>query len=90
MVDNLVRQTSKKTWYKWSFYINIILFFIAAIMISLVAKDAWDAGVSYGLGYEYSGNLFALARDAAILAVVIAAIFFQLIKNIWVIMKRSL
>ena len=90
MVDNLIRQSSKKTWYKWSLYINIILFFIAAIMLSLVIRDAWLAGVASGSGNKYSDLMFDLIRDVAILGVVLALIFFQQIKNLWTIMKRTL
>jgi hypothetical protein len=90
MVDNIIRPTSKKTWYKWSLYINIILFFIVAIMISLVVRDAWLAGTANGSGEGFSDSMFALARDVAILAVVLALIFFQQIKNLWTIMKRTL
>jgi hypothetical protein len=90
MVDNLIRQTSKKAWYKWSLYINLILFFIVAIMISLVVRDAWLAGIAKCTGEEFSGSMFALTRDVAILSVVLALIFFQQIKNLWTIMKRTL
>ena len=92
MVDNIVRQTSKKTWYKWSVYINIILFFIVAIMLYLVINDAYQAGVVGGndpLGTN-TDEMFALARDIAILGVVVALIFFQFFKNLFTIMKRSL
>ena len=90
MVDNYIRQTSKKTWYKWSLYINLVLFFIAAVMISLVVRDAWLAGIAKGNGEEFSDQMFALARDVAILGVVLALIFFQQVKNLWTIMKRTL
>ena len=90
MVDNLIRQSSKKTWYKWSLYINLVLFFIAAIMISLVVRDAWLAGIARCTGENFSSLLFALTRDVAILAVVLSLIFFQQIKNLWTIMKRTL
>jgi len=96
MVENLIRQTSKKTWYKWSLYINIILFFIVAIFIYMVVNDAYNAGIEYGQTFcedgagDSSGWLFALARDVAILAVAIALIFFQFFRNLMLIMKRSL
>ena len=91
MVDNIIRQTSKKTWYKWSFYINIILFFVVAIMLYFVVTDAYNAGEAYADPYNDNTNfMFALARDIAILGVVIALIFFQFFKNVFTIMKRSL
>jgi hypothetical protein len=91
MVDNIVRQTSKKTWYKWSVYINIILFFVVAIMLYFVVIDAYNAGEAYANAYDDNTDfMFALARDIAILGVVIALIFFQFFKNVFTIMKRSL
>jgi len=94
MVDNIVRQTSKKTWYKWSVYINIILFFVVAIMLYFVIIHAYEAGVAGNDPDDPYGNntdeMFVLARDIAILGVVIALIFFQFFKNLFTIMKRSL
>jgi hypothetical protein len=92
MVDNIVRQTSKKTWYKWSVYINIILFFIVAMMLYFVIVDAYNAGFIGGNDplRTNTDEMFALARDIAILGVVIALIFFQFFKNLFTIMKRSL
>jgi hypothetical protein len=91
MVDNIVRQTSKKTWYKWSVYINIILFFVVAIMLYFVVIDAYNAGFASNDPYgSNTDEMFALARDIAILGVVVALIFFQFFKNVFTIMKRSL
>jgi len=91
MVENVIRQTSKKTWYKWSFYFNIILFLLAAVFVYLVVKDAYAAGIAYGLeDTDSTGELFALARDVAILGVIMALIFFQFVRNLMVIMRRSL
>jgi len=90
MVDNLIRQTSKKTWYKWSLYINIVLFFLVAVFTYLVVKDAYSAGLAYDSDVGNAGALFALARDVAVLGIVIALIFFQFFRNLMTIMKRSL
>jgi len=90
MVDNIIRQTSKKTFYKWSFYLNIILFLIVAIFVYFVVRDAYSAGIASEAGEDYASELFALSRDVAILAIALALIFFQLFRNLWVIMKRSL
>ena len=93
MVDNIIRQTSKKTWYTWSMYINIFLFLLVAVFLFLVVNDAFQAGKAFtdeeGL-YNYSAAMFALARDVAILGVIIALIFFQFFRNLMTIMKRSL
>jgi len=90
MVEDFLKKTSKKTWYKWSFYLNIVLFFIVAVWIYLVVKDAWSAGYAKTSGANYEDHLFALARDVAILAVALALIFVQLIRNISTIIRRSL
>ena len=94
MVDDVIRQMSKKTWYKWSLYINIILFFIVAVFIYMVVNDAYQAGINsvpdaFGLA-DSSDWLFALARDIAILSIAIALLFFQFFRNLMIIMRRSL
>ena len=84
MVDEMIRQMSKKTWYKWSIYINIILFFIVALFIYLLVKDSIDVG-------KYGGDTWLfVARDVAFLAIALALIFFQFFRNVFVIMRRSL
>ena len=86
----MFRKTSKKTWYKWSFYLNVILIFVVAIFLYLVVRDAWLAGIAFNSGGDYSSELFALTRDVAILGVALAIIFIQLIRNISTIIRRSL
>jgi hypothetical protein len=84
MADNMIHQLSKKTWYRWSFYINIILFFIIGLFIYLLIRD------SYLLGLNPNSDMwFAVARDVAFLAVAFALIFFQFFRNLLVIMRRS-
>ena len=84
MVEDMIRQISKKTWYKWSLYINIILFFIVALFIYLLVKDSIAVG-------EQGGDVWLfVARDIAFIAVALALIFFQFIRNLFVIMRRSL
>lgn len=89
MVENIVRQTTKKTWYKWSLYVNVILFFIVAIMLYFTIFDAYWAGF-YGNGGNNTDQMFYLLRDIAILIIAIALLFFQFFKNLFTIMKRSL
>jgi hypothetical protein len=86
MVDNIVRQTSKKTWYKWSVYINIILFFIVALFIYLLVRDC----ILYGMLDGTGDTGLLVARDIAFIAIAMALIFFQFFKNIFTIMKRAL
>lgn len=96
MVEDMFRKTSKKTWYKWSFYLNIVLFFVVAIFLYLVVYDVYNAGVADGSsdgfsqGISYASWMFAFARDVAILGVALAIIFVQLIRNISTIIRRSL
>lgn len=86
MVDEFVRQMSKKTWYKWSIYLNIILFFIIGLFIYLLVKDSITVGKGIG-----GGDVWLLvARDIAFIAVALALLFFQFFKNLFVIMRRSL
>ena len=85
MVDNRIRQISKKTWYNWSFYINIILFFIIGLFIYLLIRD------SYLLGLNPNSDMwFAVARDLAFLSIALALVFFQFFRNLLTIMRRSL
>jgi len=89
MVENVLRQTSKKTWYRWSVYINIVLFFIVALFIYLLILDCITVGINRYTGE--SGDVWLyVARDIAFIAVSLALIFYQFIRNLFVIMRRSL
>jgi hypothetical protein len=86
MVDNSFQRISKKSWYRWSFYINIILFFIVAVFIYLLVRDSIEIGLRWG----YANDIWLyLVRDVAFLAVALALIFFQFFRNLWTIMRRS-
>jgi len=85
MADNMFQQLSKKTWYRWSFYINIILFFIVGLFIYLLIKD------SIAVGRDTDPDAWLLvSRDIAFLSISLALIFFQFFRNIITIMRRSL
>ena len=84
MVEEIIRKTPKKTMYKWSIYINVVLFFLVAVITYFLVMDSIDAG-KYG-GTDYLN----IVRDVAFLAVVLAFIFYQFFKNIFTIMRRSL
>jgi hypothetical protein len=84
MVDDMIRQMSKKSWYKWSIYLNIILFFIIGLFIYLLIKDSIEVGKNFG------GDIWLLvARDVAFISIALALIFFQFFRNLFVIMRRS-
>ena len=84
MVDDVIRKTSKQTWYKWSLYINIILFFIVALFVTLLTVDSINYGRNEG---EYWLNI---TRDIAFISVALSLIFVQFIRNLFIIMRRSL
>jgi hypothetical protein len=85
MVDEMMRNISKKTWYKWSLYINIVLFFLVALFLYLLVVDCIDYG--RGLG----GDVWLrITRDVAFISVSLTLIFAQLIRYLFIIMRRSL
>lgn len=91
MVENIVRQTTKKTWYKWSLYVNIILFFIVAIMLYFVIIQSYVAGKAYVINAgNNTDEMWVLISYIAILVIAIALLFFQFFKNLFTIIKRSL
>jgi fucose 4-O-acetylase-like acetyltransferase len=81
--DNKFRHISRKTWYRWSFYINIVLFFIVALFIYLLVIDC----LNYNAG---SYTWLSIARDIGFLSIALALIFFQFFRNLLTIMRRSL
>jgi hypothetical protein len=90
--DNRFRQISRKTWYRWSFYINIVLFFIVAISVLLIILDSYEAGkiAISGGGDALSQQWLYIARDIGFLSVAFALIFFQFFRNLLTIIRRSL
>ncbi len=84
MVENIIRQTSKKTWYKWSFYLNVVLMFVVGVFIYLLVKDSIDYGRNGGDTWLF------ITRDVAFLGIALTIIFIQLIRNLSLIMRRSL
>ena len=84
MVENIAQRISKKTWYRWSFYINIVLFFIIALFIYILVIDC----LNYSTTDPY--NWLYITRDLVFLAIALALIFFQFFRNLLIIMRRSL
>jgi len=84
MADDLFRQVGRKTWYKWSIYINVILFFIIGLFLYFLVKDSLLYARQEGDTWLY------ITRDIAVLAIALALVFFQLFRNIFIIMRRSL
>jgi len=93
MMENIAQTLSKKTWYRWSFYINIVLFFIIALSICLVILDAYNAGKIDAIASsttELSQAWLCVLRDIAFLSVSLALVFFQFFRNLLIIIRRSL
>ena len=91
MADITPLQLDKKTWNKWSFYINLIIFIIIAVFIYLLIRDSYDAG---RLSVQNDVNLlsnawFVIVRDVAFLAAGLVIIFFQLFSYYRQIIRRS-
>ena len=84
MVDNIIRQMSKGTWYKLSLYINVILFFIIALFMYFLVKDCLT------FSEEGGDTWLFITRDIAFIAVALSLIFFQFFRNLYIIMRRSL
>jgi len=85
MVDEMMRNVTRKTWYKWSFYFNIVLFFIVALFLYLLIVDS----ISYGRGSGSDAWLY-ITRDVAFIAISLSLIFAQFIRNLFLIMRRAL
>ena len=90
MVDTTFHKMTKKSRYKWSFYINIILFFIIAISIFLLVIDSYTAGKIVSAGGDILSQAWLhIARDVAFLSIALALVFFQFFRNLWILMRRS-
>ena len=92
MAETQFHQLDKKTWHKWSFYLNLIVFIIIALSIAVLILDTYNAGkiASTGSG----GDVLSMAwiyivRDVAFLSVFLALIFFQFFRNLRTIIRRS-
>ncbi|MEF8848097.1 MAG: hypothetical protein V5A68_03080 [Candidatus Thermoplasmatota archaeon] len=91
MVEDKLRQISKKTWYRWSLYINIVLFFIIAISLYFLIVDSYQAGkLAQGGGDALSQQWLYIARDIAFVSISLALVFFQFFRNLLTIIRRSL
>ena len=91
MVEDKLRQISKKTWYRWSLYINIVLFFIIAISLYFLIVDSYQAGkLAQTGGDALSQQWLYIARDIAFVSISLALVFFQFFRNLLTIIRRSL
>jgi len=91
MDDTSFSQVSRKTWYRWSFYVNIVLFFIIAISIFLLIVDSYNAGKVFNSGGDLLSQAWLnIARDVSFLSISLALVFFQFFRNLLTIIRRSL
>jgi len=94
MIESIAHPLSKKTWYRWSFYINVILFFIISLFTCLVILDSYNAGTvaanPNATSDQVSQAWAYVVRDIAFLAVSLALVFFQFFRDLLIIIRRSL
>ena len=91
MTDSIFQKMRKETRYKWSFYINIILFFIVAVSIFFLIIDSYNAGKEVLSGGDaLSQAWLCISRDVAFLSIALALVFFQFFRNLLIIARRSL
>ena len=83
MVENMIKQTSKKTMYKLSFYLNILLFFVVVLFIVLISRD-------YLTYVNTKDTIIPLIQNLIVIMVALTLIFYQFFRNLFTIMKRSL
>jgi SNF family Na+-dependent transporter len=91
MSENPVMSVDKKTWNKWSFYINIILFIVVALFIYLVIIDSFNAGKVFS---ENDASLltnawFVIVRDVAFLSAGLVILFVQMFNYYRQLSRRS-
>ena len=87
-----MHQIDKKSWYKLSFYLNIVIFIIIAIAIALLITHTYTAGkiaASSSGGDFLSQHWIYVGADIAFLAVSLTYVFVQLFKYQRIIMRRS-
>jgi hypothetical protein len=79
MTETKKHQIDKKSWSKWSFYVDIIVFLIIALCIYILIRLSYEAGTLQAVGGVALTNkwLFIVA-DVAFLAVGLAWVFFEL------------
>jgi len=91
MSENPVLPVDKKTWNKWSFYINVILFIVVAVFIYLVIIDSFNAGKVFAENDTtlLSNAWFVIVRDVAFLAAALVILFMQMFNYYRQLSRRS-
>ena len=91
MSENPILPVDKKTWNKWSFYINVIIFIIIAVVIWILILDAFNAGTVYAQSNAtlLTNAWIAVVRDVAFLAVGLVILFVQMFNYYRQLSRRS-
>jgi uncharacterized Tic20 family protein len=91
MSENQVLPVDKRTWNKWSFYINVVIFIIIAVIIYLLILDAFNAGTLFAQNDTTSltNAWIAVVRDVAFLAVGLVILFVQMFNYYRQLSRRS-
>jgi uncharacterized Tic20 family protein len=91
MSENPILPVDKKTWNKWSFYINVIIFIIVAVVIWILILDAFNAGIVYteNNATNLTNAWIAVVRDVAFLAVGLVFLFVQMFNYYRQLSRRS-
>jgi hypothetical protein len=91
MSENPVLSVDKKTWNKWSFYINVILFIVVAVFIYLLIVDSFNAGKMFSENDVtlLTNAWFVIVRDVAFLAAALVILFVQMFNYYRQLSRRS-
>ncbi|KYK22818.1 hypothetical protein AYK25_10310 [Thermoplasmatales archaeon SM1-50] len=91
MSENPILTVDKKTWSKWSFYLNVVIFIIIAVVIYLLILDAFHAGIVYVQSDPtlLTNAWIAVVRDVAFLAVGLVILFVQMFNYYRQLSRRS-
>jgi hypothetical protein len=91
MSENPILPVDKKTWNKWSFYLNVLIFIIIAVFIYLLILDAFHAGRVYVQNDPtlLTNAWIAVVRDVAFLAVGLVILFVQMFNYYRQLSRRS-
>jgi hypothetical protein len=91
MSENQILPVDKRTWNKWSFYINVVIFIIIAVIIYLLILDAFNAGRVFTQNDAtlLTNAWIAVVRDVAFLAVGLVILFVQMFNYYRQLSRRS-
>ena len=90
MADNQLHMIDSKTWNRWSFYLNIVIFGIVALATAMMIIHSYLAGTMLSVGGDaLTQAMLYVTADAVILAICLTYIFVQLFRYQRIIMRRS-